>query len=211
MNTEVIIRKVKTLEKKIFLTFDDGPTEFTKKVLSLLSKHQAKATFFVVGKKVENHPGIFQQILDNQHTVYSHSIDHAYKNLFSHDQRMQEWMSNSIQDLFKKTNYPSTIFRPPAGIITPPMKRAAQKAGIKLVLWNIRFFDSIHKITESKVNRYLDLSSDGDIILLHDAQRSQNQSSFLKILEYLIISLQQKGYSLCALQEKDLSLDQINS
>ncbi|RZJ54864.1 MAG: polysaccharide deacetylase family protein, partial [Flavobacterium sp.] len=60
-------------EKKIALTFDDGPTSYTLEVLALLKKYNAKATFFCIGKNIEAHPEILKQIIDEGHLVGNHS------------------------------------------------------------------------------------------------------------------------------------------
>lgn len=201
----LIIRKIKTHEKKIYLTFDDGPSDLTPKVLDLLNLYNAKATFFVVGKYVDKHPKIFQRILFEKHAAYSHSIDHSYLHYFSHDKKIKSWMLSSIKDLANKTGFISKIFRPPAGIITPPLKRAAKQEEIRLILWNTRFFDSVRKLSEAKVLSYLKKANPGDIILLHDLQNSKNEAHFLLALELLLSSLKQNDYIMESLQESDLT------
>ena len=202
--SNLIIRHIKTKEKKVFLTFDDGPVEFTEKVLDLLDKHQAKATFFVVGNKVKAQSEIFKRILKNQHSIYSHSIDHNFVNLFNHDQKMHAWLHNSLTDLSTHTGQLTKLFRPPAGIITPPMKRVAKKENVKLILWNTRFFDSVHKLKKNKIDNYIKSCKAGDILLLHDAQSPKNQRLFLESLEHLISSLKNLGFKLTSLQPSDL-------
>ena len=68
---------VKTDEKVIYLTFDDGPIpEVTPWVLETLEKYDAKATFFCVGENVEKHPSVFEQVLDAGHAVGNHTFNH---------------------------------------------------------------------------------------------------------------------------------------
>ena len=68
---------VPNIEKKVYLTFDDGPTpDVTAWVLSILKKHDAKATFFCIGDNIEKHPEIFQQILVDNHSVGNHTFNH---------------------------------------------------------------------------------------------------------------------------------------
>ena len=77
---------VDTIEKEIYLTFDDGPTpEITEFVLNTLKQYNAKATFFCIGKNIENHPEIFQQIIVDGHTVGNHSQNHK-----------NGWKTNSV-------------------------------------------------------------------------------------------------------------------
>ncbi len=71
------INSVKTKNNKIAITFDDGPTEFTPKFLDLLSKYDAKATFFCIGKQIEKHPEILDRIYKEGHQIGNHSYSHS--------------------------------------------------------------------------------------------------------------------------------------
>src|SRR4051812_9971856 len=69
--------RVSTRDKKIFLTFDDGPIpEVTPWVLSVLKKYNAKATFFCVGANIDKHPDVFQQIISEGHAIGNHTFNH---------------------------------------------------------------------------------------------------------------------------------------
>jgi peptidoglycan-N-acetylglucosamine deacetylase len=194
-----IVRKVKTSEKNIYLTFDDGPTDLTNSVLDLLNQHQAKASFFVIGHQADQHPLIMSRLLYERHGLYTHSVDHDYKHYFGSQKATLNWMTESISHLERYCKHKKLIFRPPAGILTPPLLRAAQQSDIKLILWNYRFYDSIFSLTEKKIHSYLKKIQPGDIVLLHDRQKPNNSPLFLKSLDQLLHHIQVLGFTAQAL------------
>jgi peptidoglycan/xylan/chitin deacetylase (PgdA/CDA1 family) len=193
---EHILRQMPSEVPSVYLTFDDGPCDFTNHVLDALARHNAKATFFVIGQNAEKFPGIISRIIHDGHSIFSHSIDHNYSNYFKSEDSVSIWIKKSIDNLESLTgkNYP--IFRPPAGIINPPVARSAKTNGVQLILWNHRFFDSIFELTIKKISKYLSKAKNGDIILLHDHQKIKNQSSFLISLDYLLTELKNKKLKL---------------
>lgn len=199
------IRKINITDKKIFLTFDDGPGNSTEAVLEILKKYSAQATFFAIGKKAEAHMPLLKKTLAAGHSVYSHSIDHNYWNFFSGDKKIEEWVLKSISHLAKLTDSQTCVFRPPAGVLTPPLVRVCKKNRIYLVLWSHRFFDSTKSLTPQKVLAYLPKAQAGDIVLLHDQQKEKNKKNFLQSLELLVQELRDRGFQLCSLTEKDLA------
>lgn len=194
-----IIKKINTPEKNIYLTFDDGPCELTIDVLNLLEQFNAKATFFVIGTKADLHTDIIAQTLKSGHAVYSHSIDHDYSNYFKSDKKVSAWIETSLNHLEKLVSKKTVFFRPPAGIITPPLLKATAQKNIQIILWNTRFYDSVLTLTESKIKKYLNRAASGDIILLHDQQKSKNETVFLKSLDYLLKELTAQNYKFCSL------------
>ena len=119
----VATRKIDAPGKIIYLTFDDGPNRFcTPKVLQLLSKYNAKATFFVIGKNVERNVDIFKQIIDEQHSIGNHSHDHDYMAYFKRVNRLKEWIKFGEQTIVKQLGRSSVGFRPPAGVRTPELR-----------------------------------------------------------------------------------------
>lgn len=197
--TKHIIRSKPDQVKTVYLTFDDGPSEITPQVLVLLRKYNFKGTFFVIGHKAFQNKSLIQQALNDGHAVYSHSKDHDYSNYFRSDERVGHWMSTSIFELQTLTQNNNLYFRPPAGILTPPLLRASLKKNISLILWSQRFYDSVFQLNRRKISKYLSRIKDGDIVLLHDQQREKNISVFLDSFEFFLAELQKKGYACLAL------------
>ena len=116
-------------EKKIFLTFDDGPIpEVTEWVLKTLEKQKAKATFFCVGENVVKNNAIYQNVKQAGHCIGNHTFNHLNgwdsddEVYFSSVQKTQEVLGNNSKDIKK-------IFRPPYGKITPSQSVALRNEG----------------------------------------------------------------------------------
>lgn len=203
-----VIRSFKiTNSNKIFLTFDDGPdAETTPLVLDLLKKHQCTATFFVIGEKAKKNKSLIERMLQENHSLMSHSIDHDYSHYFKTSARLQNWIQASLEQLKQTTQQESYFFRPPAGVINPPLLKAAQRLKVPLLLWNQRFYDSLFRLTKSKIDQKIKNFSAGDIILLHDRQKMKNRSDFISSLEYLILNLKEKNLKISAISKSEIDL-----
>ena len=173
--------KIPSKERIVYLTFDDGPTkEVTSSLLDILNKEKVKATFFCVGKNVEKHPDLFQEIKLQGHGVGNHSNTH-----------INGWRTNKkqyIQDIDtadKLIN--SDLFRPPYGKLNWKSKKALQKK-YKIVMWDVAGGDfdktlSVQQVIENVTHNV----KPGSIVVLHDNQQFKETilSALPKILEEL--------------------------
>lgn len=197
----LLVKKIPLLKnREIFLTFDDGPDpESTSKILDILAQEKWPATFFVIGHRAQTHLPLIQRMLQDGHSVFSHSLDHNYFHYFKGKAHLKNWLEDSIQDLGRLTGQASAGFRPPAGILTPPLLQAAEEMNVPLVLWNHRFFDSVYQLTEKKVLKNISQLSSGDIVLLHDRQPQKRQAQFASSLSHYIRAMKAKSFAGCAL------------
>jgi peptidoglycan/xylan/chitin deacetylase (PgdA/CDA1 family) len=168
-------------EKQIFLTFDDGPTpEITTRVLSLLKEFNAKATFFCVGKNVEAFPEIFNEIIEQGHSVGNHS--------YSHRNGWKSANKTYINDVRKASLFVrSKLFRPPYGKISPLQWLALRKE-YKIITWTCLSKDYEDKIQTKKIlNRIIKATHPGAILVFHDSKKAwKNLENVLpKYLEFL--------------------------
>lgn len=183
-------------QKKIALTFDDGPSEFTLKVLALLKKYNAKATFFCIGKNIEKHPEIIKQIIEEGHLVGNHSYSHSKFFDFYNADKITDELRKTDELLEKYTSKKINFFRPPYGVTTPSIRRALQRTGHKTIGWNIRSLDGGTKNQDLIFNRLIKHISSGGIVLLHDTGKHS-----VLVLEQFLQFLQQNNYEVISIEE----------
>ncbi|MCM5662601.1 polysaccharide deacetylase family protein [Galbibacter mesophilus] len=165
---------IKTDKKEVFLTFDDGPTpEVTHFVLDELKKYKAKATFFCIGKNVENHPNILKRILAEGHSVGNHTHNHLNGTKHS----LPDYLENieKAEVTFQKYHSAETekLFRPPYGRMPLKAAKYLQKKGYKIIMWDVLSGDFDLKNTpENCVENVLKNTKRGSIIVFHDSKKS---------------------------------------
>ncbi|UWY29317.1 polysaccharide deacetylase family protein [Flavobacterium sp. TR2] len=183
-------------EKKIALTFDDGPSIYTLEVLELLKKYNAKATFFCIGKNIEAHPEILQKVIDEGHLVGNHSYSHSKFFDFYNARKITEELQKTDKLLEKFTAKKINFFRPPYGVTTPSIRRALKVTGHKTIGWNIRSLDGGTQNQELIFNRLIKHISPGGIVLLHDTGKHS-----VLVLEQFLQFLQQNNYQVISIEE----------
>ncbi len=185
-----IIWNHKNEEKKIYLTFDDGPTPgITEWVLSVLDEYNAKASFFCLGENVEKYPEIFNHIINNGHSVGNHTYSH-----------LNGWLNKNskyFNDIERAdTIIKSKLFRPPYGKIKPSQIKYL-KEKYRIVIWDVLSKDYDLSISPEKCyNRVLRKAKSGSIIVFHDTIKAQKnlQYALPRILEYY----NNKGFEFCS-------------
>lgn len=187
---------VKTLcchpaEKKkiVAITFDDGPTPHTEKVLELLDKYNAKGTFFCIGRQIEAHPEILKKVLDKGHAVGNHTYSHLPTLGFANRQTWLQELDATNNLIYKHTGLRAKLFRPPYGVTTPNLAGALKATGHDVIGWNVRSLDAVKTDEQEIFNRIKTRLKPGCIILLHDtSQKSVN------VLEQLLVLLRKHNY-----------------
>ena len=177
-----LIWKKSTIEKKVWLTFDDGPTpKITPFVLDTLLFYNVKATFFCLGKQVLKHPEILQRIKAEGHSIGNHS--------YSHPNGFTTCAKKYLEDVKKcQKIIPETkLFRPPFGNIYP-WQISKLKKEYKIIMWDVVGWDFDKNTSKEKcfLNVVNNVGS-GSIILLHDNEKAQEnlQYALPKIIEAL--------------------------
>lgn len=105
-------------EKTIYLTFDDGPGEFTDELLTLLDSFDAKAAFFLIGKHIERYPEILDRIISSGHSVGIHCYNHDYRYLYASEENFMEDLLKARKLIFDLSGYTANILRFPGGSTT---------------------------------------------------------------------------------------------
>jgi peptidoglycan/xylan/chitin deacetylase (PgdA/CDA1 family) len=177
------IWRISTTEKKIFLTFDDGPIpEITDWVLDQLKVYNAKATFFCIGNNIEKNPEVFARIIEGGHAIGNHTFNHV-----------KGWnTSNKIyvkevalcEEIIQKTStfvQNSKLFRPPYGKIRISQSKKLRKLGYKIIMWDVLSADYNNELTkENCLENVLNHLEPGSIIVFHDSIKA------FKNLEYVL-------------------------
>ncbi|HKO77254.1 MAG TPA: polysaccharide deacetylase family protein, partial [Flavobacterium sp.] len=176
-------------EKKIAITFDDGPHEMTLLVLDVLKKHNTKATFFCIGKNIEAHPDILRKVIEYGHTVGNHTYSHApFFDFYRKEQVIAEIKQTDAlieSVLGKKTS----LFRPPYGVTNPSIRKALTVTKHKTIGLNIRSLDGAIKNKNFLLNRIIKRIKPGGIVLLHDTSIQT-----VNVLEQLLSFLEKNNY-----------------
>jgi len=161
----------------VALTFDDGPhPKWTPRVLATLAKHEAKATFFLVARKAEEHPDVVRAILDAGHAVGLHSYAHDRLFALRREGRVRADLVRGIAALEKLTGRRPTLFRPPIGHTNPVIARVADKLDLTVVGWSAAGRDGVASANaEDVVSRVRRGLRDGAIVLLHDSPEKGNR------------------------------------
>jgi len=182
--------------KFLTLTFDDGPDpETTPLFLDILKKYNIKAAFFIIGNKIHGKDEILKRMLAEGHIIGNHSWSHTNFWDFYSSGKMAEDIVKNVVETEKITGKTIRLFRPPYGVINPMVAAAIRKTSVEAVTWSFRSFDTAARDPESLLARTIKKSKPGDIMLFHD-------SSMLTagILEKIIVSLQERGFSFIPLE-----------
>lgn len=156
---------------KVALTFDDGPHPiYTSKILKILDNNNSKATFFLIGKNVEQYPHITKEILKYDCEIGNHSYSHSIFIDFKSHKDLINDINMASNEIFKHTKLRPKFFRPPFGVTTPILNNVLKKLNLKSIGWTVRSFDTIYKEKESLIKKILSGIAGGQIILLHDTQ-----------------------------------------
>ena len=180
-----IIWRHNTDEKKLWLTFDDGPClKTTPLILSILEKLEIQATFFLVGKEAEKSPQLTSKIIDNGHTVGNHSYSHKDGFITNNTDYYNDIEKNTIENKSK-------IFRPPYGRITLPQMMYLRKK-YKIVMWDVFGWDFKANKSKKIKKNILNNVQKGSIIVLHN--NSKSYLNLKKSLEAILVELKEMGY-----------------
>ena len=197
--SKIVFSKNPKQTKKIAITFDDGPhPRYTEKILDILNRYDIKATFFVIGVNIENYPEAFRKIYENGHEIANHSYSHA-----SEKDACMEFAINEIekceQIIYNNIGIKPKLFRPPQGIFSSEIEKAASKKDYSIILWSIDTKDWAHNSPQNIMKSINDNIRGGDIILMHDYISGKNTTC--DALEIIIPNLLKKGYEFVTVSE----------
>ena len=195
-------KKINNSDKLIALTFDDGPNYNTSKVLDVLAKYNAKATFFVLGSKAKDNKKILKREYDSGMEIGNHTFNHLL---------LTKYKENVIKDEIDKTSsvifevtgrYPK-LLRPSYGAYNNTIKKIGD---MPIIIWDIDTLDWKYHNSKKIASRVINKVKDGDIILMHDIYSATANS-----LNIIIPELQNRGYTFVTVPElfyyKEITLE----
>jgi len=157
--------------REVSLTFDDGPDpKTTPRILELLDRHGAKASFFCVGEKACAHPEIVKDIARRGHSVENHSYHHSHAFACFGIARMGREIALAQEALSGVTGRRPGFFRAPAGFRSPLLDFVLTRHGLRYVSWTRRGFDAVACDSQRVLARLTDGLAAGDVLLLHDSR-----------------------------------------
>jgi peptidoglycan/xylan/chitin deacetylase (PgdA/CDA1 family) len=156
-------------DHRVCLTFDDGPNGIaTEKVLSVLEKWQAPATFFLIGQNVERNPALARAIVSAGHQVGNHSYNHALV-AFASEPRMRDNLERANRVIEQATGQRPRYFRPPYGVLTSRLRTVCEQMHLRPVGVHVYASDSMRISATGTASRVLrSLRGRSGIIVLHD-------------------------------------------
>ncbi len=200
-----IARGLSDGQKRVALTFDDGPTqEATPAVLDILAQRQVRATFFIMGKAVRRHPRIARAIAEAGHELGNHSYLHPRHVYLWSRSTLTRDLSAAQRVIEKATGVSPRLYRPPLGFRSFVMAGVMKGTGMRLVNFSARAYDTRPVDALTIVRRIKKRVGPGAIILLHDgADRdpAPDRRAMLESLPVIIDALRRDGYEFVAVSE----------
>lgn len=189
-------------EKKVALTFDDGPdSDTTVQVLDVLKEHDVKATFFVIGKRAEADKEVLKRMKDEGHIIGNHTWNHPDLMKLDKDTIAKELMET--EDLVEKiVGYRMSLFRSPYGSLNRDNVKQVADLGYKIIAWNVDSLDWKSLSGEQVRTNILENVRNGSIILQHSAGGpGEDLSGTVEALPVIITTLKKEGYEFVTIPE----------
>jgi peptidoglycan/xylan/chitin deacetylase (PgdA/CDA1 family) len=174
----------------VALTFDDGPVPDTRRLLRILERKNAPATFFMVGENVAQHPEIARAVARGGHLVANHSWDHPQLTTLD-DAGVRDQLRRTQDAIKKATGDTSFLLRPPYGAVDDRVRALATRTGLDVVLWSLDTEDWRTRDAAEIRRRVHALAAPGSNVLLHDIH-----SSSVDAVPGIIDDLRKQGYVL---------------
>ena len=190
--------------KQLALTYDDGPNDpHTMRVLEVLARHNVRATFFLIGRYVQQRPEIVREVVKAGHVIGNHTFTHPLLT-FKTAAEVRKELSDCRSAIQDAVGEHSNLFRPPFGGRRPAVLRIARELGLEPIMWNVTGYDwnaPPAVVIEKKVSSQI---RGGDVILLHDGGHKQmgaDRSQTVLATDHLITRYKSEGYDFATIQQ----------
>lgn len=186
----------------VALTFDDGPSEDTERVLDVLDGYGLRAAFFMVGREVERRPQTARRVADGGHEIGNHSYTHPIY-LYRRPRETRQQLERTQAVIADVTGVRARLARPPCGVRTPAYFRAARALRLQTVQWTLAGFDWKRRTPARIAHDVLRRVEAGSIILLHDgdSENRNDRSATVAALPLIIDGLKDKGLRVAPLAQ----------
>ena len=190
------IYSVDTREKKVAITFDAAWTnQDTEQIIEILKKHNAKATFFIVGNWAEKFPESVKAFFDAGHTIANHSDTHKAFSKCSREE-IKEEIVNCNKKLEEITGKPVTLVRAPSGDYTDQSLEVCKELGMTMIQWNCDSLDYTKISINEIVNRVIKGATNGSILLFHNGVDNTAPA-----LDEILTQLEMQGYTFVSVED----------
>ena len=204
---------------KVYLTFEDGPSDHTGEILDILAQYDVKATFFVVGKEDEESQALYQRIADEGHTLGMHSYSNKYSQIYQSDEAFEEDFERLRDELYQVTGVNSIYYRFPGGssnqVSNTDMKEFIKYLNDQDVTyfdWNVTSGDATSQAytADELVDNVLEdvVKYKTSVVLLHDANTKETT---VEALGPMIEALQAQGVELLPITEDTTVIQHISA
>lgn len=188
----VLTRKIDKNKKMVALTYDDGPSIYTPRILKILKENDSVATFFVVGNRVPTYSDTVKTACDMGCEIGNHTYEHKCLTRLS-EAEVRRQISRTNKNVKKVTGQTPVIMRPTGGATNTNVKKWV---GMPSIIWSIDTLDWKTRNADSTKRAVLDHVKDGDIVLMHDLYSATATAS-----ETIIPELVKRGYQLVTVSE----------
>lgn len=198
---QAVVEETAEASRRVYLTFDDGPSIYTRDILDVLKRYDVKATFFVVGKESATDKELLRQIVEEGHTLGMHSYSHRYSQIYASVENFAKDFEKLQDYLYETTGVLSMVYRFPGGssntVSDVPMQEFAQYLDgldIQFYDWNVSSRDSdgrmlsVEELVENstgKLENYADA-----VILFHDSADKRTTVEALPIIIENILAME---------------------
>lgn len=179
----------------VAITFDDGPGAYTDRLLDILQRYNAKATFFVMGYKIDQRPETVQRIAAEGHEIGGHSWNHKELTKLT-DKEISSQLTRTRNKIEDVTGVKPALMRPPYGSYNDKVRAVAKKLGISAINWNVDTLDWKYKDADYVYDAAMKKLKDGNIILFHDIHPTT-----VDAMEKIIPALIEEGYQLVTVSQ----------
>jgi len=190
--------------KQMALTYDDGPNDpHTLKLLDVLAKHSVRATFFMIGRYVQQRPEIARAVAQAGHVIGNHTFTHPLL-IFKSEAQTRVELVDCRQALQDAISEPSNLFRPPFGGRRPATLRIARQLGLQTVMWNATGYDWNAPPAAAIENKVARQMRGGHVILLHDGGHralGADRAQTVIATDNLIRRYHDQGYEFVTVEE----------